>query len=100
MLSHLQRDNPQSLHYYQGYIFCGTGVRNRGYALLVKANKPQTALNRAPTFSLLLASHGVVYVHVPSNFRNMSNLKIVLYKSKFPKMRDNLEIVQQSRAIT
>ena len=65
------------------------------------ANKPETELYRAPTFSLLLASHGgIVYVHVPSNFGNMSNLKIVLHNSKIPKMHDNLEIVQQSRAIT
>ena len=28
------------------------------YALLMKANKPETALYRAPTFSLLLVSHG------------------------------------------
>ena len=31
---------------------------NRGHALLMTANKPETALYRAPTFSLLLASHG------------------------------------------
>ena len=42
----------------KSYIFCGTGERNRGYALLMTANKPETALYRAPTFSLLLASHG------------------------------------------
>ena len=42
------------------YIFRGTltGERNRGYALLMKANKPETALYRAPTFPLLLLSHG------------------------------------------
>ena len=34
------------------------GERNRGYALLMKANKPETVLYRAPTFSLLLVSHG------------------------------------------
>ena len=28
------------------------------YALLVTANRPETALYRAPTFSLLLVSHG------------------------------------------
>ena len=28
------------------------------YALLMMANKPETALYRAPTFYLLLASHG------------------------------------------
>ena len=39
-------------------IFHGTGERNRGYALLVTANRPETALYRAPTFSLLLVSHG------------------------------------------
>ena len=37
-------------------IFCGTGERNRGYALLMMANKPETALYRAPIFSLLVAS--------------------------------------------
>ena len=49
---------PQSLHYCQGYIFRGTGERNRGCALLMTANKPETALYRALTFSLLLVSHG------------------------------------------
>ena len=39
-------------------IFHGTGERNRGYALLMMANKSETALYRAPTFSLLLVSHG------------------------------------------
>ena len=42
---------PQSLHYYQGYIFRGAGERNRGYALQMTANKPETVLYRAPTFS-------------------------------------------------
>ena len=32
------------------------GLRNLRHALLMKANKPETALYRAPTFSLLLAS--------------------------------------------
>ena len=35
------------------YIFRGAGERNRGYALLMTANKPETALYRAPTFSLV-----------------------------------------------
>ena len=50
---------PQSLHHCQGYIiiFRSAGERNSGYALLMMANKPETALYRAPTFSLL-ASHG------------------------------------------
>ena len=48
---------PQSLYHCQGYIFRGTGERNRWYALLMTANKPETALYRAPTLSLL-ASHG------------------------------------------
>ena len=40
-----------------GYIFCGTGESS--HALLMKANKSDTtALYRAPTFSLLLVSHG------------------------------------------
>ena len=38
-------------------VFSRTGERSRGYALLMTANKPETALYRAPTFSLL-ASHG------------------------------------------
>ena len=46
------------VHVIQGYIFRGEGERDRGYALLMTANKPETALYRAPTFSLLLASHG------------------------------------------
>ena len=49
---------PQSLHYYQGCIFRGAGERNRGYALLMTANKPETVLYRVPTFSLLLESQG------------------------------------------
>ena len=36
----------------------GAGERNPGYALLMKANKPETALYRAPTFSLV--THGVI----------------------------------------
>ena len=47
--------DPQSLHYYHGYIlFHGTGERNLGHALLMTANKPEIALYRAPTFSLLV----------------------------------------------
>ena len=33
------------------------------YALLMTANKPETALYRAPTFSLLLVSHGGISSH-------------------------------------
>ena len=43
--------------YLHVYIFCGIGEKNRGYYLLMTANKPETAQHRAPTFSLL-ASHG------------------------------------------
>ena len=43
-------------------IFHGTGERNRGYALLTTAKKPQTALHRAPTFSLLVL-YGEIIVH-------------------------------------
>ena len=39
-------------------MFHGTGERNQGLALLMMVNKPETALYRAPTFSLLLPSHG------------------------------------------
>ena len=47
-------------------IFRGAGERNRGYALLMKANNPDTVLYRAPTFSLLLVSHGGLgHVHIP-----------------------------------
>ena len=36
---------PQSLHYTdKAIIFSGAGERNRGYALLMKDNKPKTAL--------------------------------------------------------
>ena len=48
---------PQSLHYCQGHIFCGTGEKlmvcydNERYII------SQKALYRAPTFSLLLVSH-------------------------------------------
>ena len=41
-------------------IFRGAGERNRGYAVLMTANKPETALYRALTSSLLLASHGEI----------------------------------------
>ena len=37
---------------------CVKYVCNRGYALLMTANKPETALHKVPTFSLLFASHG------------------------------------------
>ena len=40
---------PQSLHYCQGYIFCGTGERNQGYVLMMKCNKPELTV-QAPTF--------------------------------------------------
>ena len=46
------------MHVCKGYIFRGAGERNRGYALLMTANKPETMLYRAPTFSLLLVSNG------------------------------------------
>ena len=42
------------------HVSVAQGERNRGYALLMTANKPETALYRAPTLSLLLASHGVI----------------------------------------
>ena len=42
-------------------IFRGTEERNRGYALLMRANKPETALYRAPTFSLLASDGGFVH---------------------------------------
>ena len=63
LISHHQQNIPSissSLHYSHGYIYIPwhRRERNRGYALLMKANKPETALYRAPTFSLLLASHG------------------------------------------
>ena len=53
---------PQSLHYCQGYILHGAGEGNRGCALLMTANKPETVLYRAPTF-LLSLSHTVKLVH-------------------------------------
>ena len=50
---------PQSLHYCQGYILCGVGERNRGYALLMTVNKLETALYiQSSHFFLLLASPG------------------------------------------
>ena len=53
---------PQSLYCCQGYIFRGAGERNRGYALPLMANKPETALYRAPTFLFSLC-HTVELVH-------------------------------------
>ena len=40
-------------------VFCATGERNRGYVLLMVANKPETALYRAPTFSVLVSHGGI-----------------------------------------
>ena len=37
----------------------GTGERNRGYALSMKAIKLETVLHRAPTFSLLVTHGGI-----------------------------------------
>ena len=52
------------LHTYAYYcLFCGAGDRSGGYALLTMDNKPETALYRAPTFSLPLC-HMVELVHV------------------------------------
>ena len=45
------------------------GERNRGYALLMMANKPETALYAAPTFSLLL----VELVHVRTSTERICN---------------------------
>ena len=59
------RNESLSITTLQGYIFCGTGERNRGYALLMTANKPETVLYRAPTVSLLFSlRHTVELVHV------------------------------------
>ena len=44
------------------YMYSVAGERNRGYALLMKANKPETALYRAPTPFFLC--HMVELVHV------------------------------------
>ena len=49
-------------------VFGGTGERNGGYALLVMVNKPKTALYRAPTFSLLIASNSGTVAHVDSHY--------------------------------
>ena len=49
---------PQSLHYYRAIIiFCGTRERNRGYALLMMANKLETVLYRPLNFFFLLLSY-------------------------------------------
>ena len=51
---------PLSLHYCQGFnILRGTGERIRGYARLMKANNPETALYRAPTIALLVSHGGI-----------------------------------------
>ena len=44
---------PQSLHYCKGYNYVLWCRREK-----LRVNKPETALYRAPTFSLLLVSHG------------------------------------------
>ena len=44
-------------------IFCGTEERNRRYALLMEANKPETLLYRAMTF-LFSLNHMLEVVHV------------------------------------
>ena len=58
-MNFLVQNHNHYIHYCQGHIFSGTGERNRGYALLMKANKPETALYRAPTFSLLVSHGGI-----------------------------------------
>ena len=59
------------INIYLSEILCGGGKRNRGCALLMTANKPETALYRAPTFSLLLASHGRLnYIFCGTGERN------------------------------
>ena len=45
-------------------IESGTGEINPMYALLMTANKPETVLYRAPTFSLLLVSHGGLVIAI------------------------------------
>ena len=57
------------------------------------ANKPETALYRAPTFSLLLASHGGIVRFV--QFGNLHNLEIALRNLGIPKV-SNLEVCTQS----
>ena len=54
---------PQLPYYCQGCIFHGTGEGNQGYVLLMMANKSETALYRAPNFSLLV-SRAVVNLFV------------------------------------
>ena len=49
--------NPNHFTTARAITIHGTGERNRGYALLMTVNKPETVLYGAPTFSLL-ASHG------------------------------------------
>ena len=43
-----------------GWYGSRAGERNRGYALLMTANKPERVLYRAPTFSLLVLHGGVI----------------------------------------
>ena len=59
--------------------FGGAGERNRGYALLMTANKPETVLYRAPTFSLLLSSHGGISSWGVCNNYNMQNVYYIIY---------------------
>ena len=59
------------------------GERNRGYALLMTANKPETVLHRAPTFTLLLASHKKITVF-PRIVREWSiNFTVCVMRGQF-----------------
>ena len=63
--------------YLRVYIFCGIGERNRGYYLLMTANKPETAQHRAPTFSLLASHGGLMSICV-----DLASSKIAITSSK------------------
>ena len=47
---------PQSLHYCQGYKFRGTRERNQWYVLMMKGNKPESAVQDSHLSLLLVLS--------------------------------------------
>ena len=58
---------------------CGARERNRGYALLMTANKPETTLYGAPTFSLLLVLHSGIssWFDVERGIKGRINVRVI-----------------------
>ena len=76
------------LLYCQGYTYCGAGERNRGYALLMMADKPETALFRAPTFSLLASRGGISSCENATLYRRTMQIQLSNKEAHFFKYVD------------